>query len=55
VVYRSGEEKPLSKSTQEGRVYFAYWQIKVPVRNMVALGLGFFLAAMGYAHACERL
>jgi hypothetical protein len=22
---------------------------------MVALGLGFFLAAIGYAHACERL
>jgi len=22
---------------------------------MVALGLGFFLVAVGYAHACERL
>jgi len=22
---------------------------------MVALGLGFFLLAVGYAHACERL
>jgi hypothetical protein len=22
---------------------------------MVALGLGFFLVAIGYAHACERL